>query len=313
MAQAACYEAWTDSGADPAALTVFPCPRVGLAEVRNRLLPLCRGEILLSLNDDVLASPNLLEAHFAAHQQAQRTITVSGYSPWVVHAPDRIFDRLLRETGMVFFYHTMMDANSQPTQPAEHDWGFRHAWGLNMSMPLRVVRQLGGFSVYPAKYGYEDIEMAYRMHIACAAPVRFCPDAVAQHDHRMDPAEYFSREYKLGYASPGFALQSPQCAQALFRRDLLSHKEVAFARDAVEKDQAQIPVQYAAFENVALQPSQHLDTHSPHWSATLRDALYQQHLPIKRFMFRAGLLDAIDGYSCSPERILNSIKALVPA
>ena len=34
---------------------------------------------------------------------------VLGSAPWKVHEPDSLFDRLIRETSMVFFYDQMTD------------------------------------------------------------------------------------------------------------------------------------------------------------------------------------------------------------
>jgi len=50
---------------------------------------------MLSTNDDVLADPGFVKAHFRCHEEARRegrVVIVSGFSPWVVHEPDRAFD-----------------------------------------------------------------------------------------------------------------------------------------------------------------------------------------------------------------------------
>src|SRR5690606_7562160 len=138
-----------------------------------------------------------LAAHVAAHEEADRELgrpaMVVGAAPWKVHAPDRLFDRLLRETSMVFFYDRM----NTPEARADRwrDWGFRHAWGLNVSARTDLVRDAGGMSVFPTTYGYEDDELAFRLHERHGTPVLYRPEARARHDHRMDPADYLRREY----------------------------------------------------------------------------------------------------------------------
>lgn len=94
----AAERAWSDAGGRH--LRVVECEKVGLAGVRNRLLEVARGRIMVSINDDVLAEHEFLDSHVRAHRDAGRTTVVSGFSPWVVHEPDRMFDRLIRETSI---------------------------------------------------------------------------------------------------------------------------------------------------------------------------------------------------------------------
>lgn len=296
QSEVAAQAAWTTD----ASLHVQECPKIGLAAVRNALLPRAQGRILLSINDDVLAEPGFLEAHVAAHDEAARHdinqgrgVIISGSSPWVVHQPDRVFDRLIRETSMVFFYNRMDQSSSvseSTTASLEHwhNWGFRHAWGLNMSMPIALVRELGGFVVLPAKYGYEDNEIAYRLASQFGCPVLYRPEAIAHHDHRMEPREYFEREYKLGYAAWGFARGCRECAGAMFRRDISSPEELADACAFVETDIDTARQSAAIVESTAGQSA------ASATAARIAD-LYDQHLPAKRWCWKRGLLDAATG------------------
>ena len=146
-------------GAGGGALQLIEVPRCGITNVRNHLLARASGRVMLSTNDDVIPDPRLLEAHAREHEAASgrgTPVIVSGSSPWVVHQPDRLFDRLVRETSMVFFHDRMIAAQAEPMR----DWGYRHAWGLNMSAPMDLVREVGGFTVFPAWYGYEDNELS---------------------------------------------------------------------------------------------------------------------------------------------------------
>ncbi len=127
------------------------CEKQGQAAVRNRLLGLARGTTLVFLNDDMIPAPGLLAAHLAAQRACEssgRSALVVGDAPWVVHEPDRLFDRLVRETSMVFFYDRM----NQARDDRDRDWGFRHAWLLNLSAPAALVREVGGFTVFPSTY-----------------------------------------------------------------------------------------------------------------------------------------------------------------
>ncbi len=274
-------------------LVVVARPKEGLAAVRNALLARARGRVMVSLNDDVLPESDLLERHAAAHsRRGARPAVVVGASPWVVHDPDRLFDRLIRETSMIFFFDRMEALLAAGEAGPDHDWGFRHCWGLNFSAPMALAREVGGFGVFPATYGYEDNEFAFKLAARFGCPVLFRPEAVASHDHRMDPDDYLARERKLGFAAWGFAHASPRCAAAMFGRDLRSSEEIDYSRAFVEREHATAERMRAVLCDLANIPADAAPEPRHPACATVMAALYQQHLLLKRWEWRRGLLEA---------------------
>lgn len=280
--------AWPVSRAER--LRVVPCPKVGQAALRNTLLALASGDTLLFLNDDMRPEPGLLEAHLRA--QARAPSLVIGAAPWVVHHPDRLFDRLVRETSMIFFYDQMDRKLASGEASPDHDWGFRHAWMLNLSAPARLVRDAGGIGVFPCTYGYEDDELAFRIQRLTRVPVRYAPDARAHHDHRMDPGDYLARERRLGFAAWGFAHAAPECALAMFGRDVTSPDHLAACRTLLEFDRPLADRIRPVFAELAELPGDAIPGPAHPATDTLLHAIYQQHIPLKRWEFRRGLLDA---------------------
>lgn len=276
-------EAWS-----PAAgvLRVITCPRDGYNAARNRLLPLCQGQTLISLNDDVRPGPAFLATHVREQQRAavsERPAIIVGRSPWVRSEPDRLFDRLIRETSMVFFYDQMTDADP------DRDWGFRHAWGLNISMPTAAAIGVGGWTAFPMEYGYDDIEIAWRLQDRLGLPVLYRPQAVAPHDHRLEPRAYLEREFRLGRSAWLFARRNPGFARDVFGRDITSHDELAYSHAFVKRERAAAAQVLESFGRLADIPSDVVD--GPH-ARTLLTMVYQQHLLLKRWMWRAGLVAA---------------------
>ncbi len=287
--------AWTAAGGERGQLQIAVCPRGGLAAVRNALLPFVRGKLLLSLNDDLLAEPQLLQRHVEGHERLSgyASAVVVGDSPWVVRERRSVFEAMLEGTSMVFFYHRMRGEDGAPDKDVDRDWGFRHAWGLNMSMPMDAVRRVGGFTQYPSWYGYEDNEIAFKMRERLGAcPVVFVPGARGWHDHAMTPREYVAREYKLGYAALGFARTSGACSLAMFRRDILSEEEqakcVRIASEGAEGARALMEW----FEGLAQTPATMENS-----DATQLARAYDRHLPLKRWAWNAGLRDALEDAS----------------
>ena len=280
LAASAAREAWDKCRAR---LEVVTCGRAGYSPARNRLLEHARGRVLVSLNDDVVPAPELLEAHLA-EQDAVRArggeAVIMGNSPWKIHEPDRLIDRLIRETSMVFFYDRM------GTDDPDRDWGFRHAWGLNCSIPLDRVREVGGWTAFPFAYGYDDLELAHRLQ---PMPVLYRPTARAEHDHRYEPDEYLMRELRLGHSAWLFAREHPAFARALFGCDPTTRKELSYFHAFVHRERGAARRLLASFRRLAEIPADAVD--GPHGQALIR-LLYEQHLLLKRWMWRSGLLEA---------------------
>ncbi|MFM9995469.1 MAG: glycosyltransferase family 2 protein [Phycisphaerales bacterium] len=280
--------------------TVLAGPRQGPAAARNRAIARARGSLLLLLNDDVIPAPDLIARHAETHESlaaeavrtgrdgAIRPAMILGSAPWVVHRPDRLFDRLIRETSMVFFYDRMGGAEGASVAP-NRDWGFRHAWTLNLSVPTAVVREVGGFSESLPSACYEDLEWAWRVRERFGSPVLYRPAARVEHDHRYEPAAYLERERTLGADAFRLAAASPACARAVFGRDVDSPDELAYSRAFVERERAAAERLELSFLALADLPASAVD--GPH-AARLVTLIYEQHLLLKRWHWRRGLLEA---------------------
>lgn len=294
-------DTWGRAGRNAERLTVVQGPKAGLAAVRNRLIPHLRGTIVVSLNDDVIVRPGFLDAHADAHAGTSRPRIIVGRTPWRVHEPDSFFARLIRETSMVFFHHVM-----QRDPSPDRDWGFRHAWPLNLSVPARLVRDLGGWTVFPATYGFEDDDFAFRASQRFACPVLYRPAALAIHDHAMSPREYLEREYRLGYASWGFAHASAECARAMFGRDITA--ETHYSREFTHHQLADARRAWPVFRSLADTPPRAFGD----GSALAVSLAYQQHLPLKRWAWRRGHLHAAEGVPMDPALGLEPLLSEAP-
>ena len=282
-------DAWPNGSRRPR-LDVITCPGpAGPNPVRNRLMKSCRGRTLIALNDDVRPDTDLVAVHHGQQQRAAasgRPAVIVGRCPWVRPDHDRLFDRLIRETSMVFFYDRMNTADPN------HDWGFRHAWSLNLSMPAGTVTDVGGWADVRDEYGHDDIELAWRLKTHRDLPVLYRPSAVAVHDHRISPREYLRREYRLGRSAWLYTRRNPAFARDLFGRDISSADEVAYCRAFVDHERGSTRRLLASFERLAGLDADVVD--GPH-TAALLGLVYEQHLPLKRWMWRKGLLAAADG------------------
>ncbi len=308
--------AWASSAphrASPAGatLTVMELPKQGYMGVRRDILARATGQVLVSLNDDVELCPGFLAAHARRHLAAPGPAIVVGDSPWKVHSGDTLFDRMVRETSLIFFYDQMY-AKAATLGP-EHDWGYRFCYGLNFSAPLDLVREVGGFADHADTYGYDDIELAFRLKRAFKTPVLFEPKAAALHDHRYTPRDVIRREYNLGRAAWKFARSSREFALDLFGRDITSECELAYSREFVSRERKSAMGLAPEFVSLGETPSGLVapsgmaaplgllgssGLHSPSGTsapsagaAGVVRALAQQFMLLKRWLWRRGLLD----------------------
>lgn len=278
--------------------------RLGIAEAKNRGIEHARGELLLLINDDILPGEGFVAAHVRAHRsvqgaRAERALVV-GWSPWKVQERDSLFARALRETSMVFFYDQMITPEGVALRGRDHDWGYRHAWNLNLSLERSLAEEVGGFRPALANCCYEDVEFAYRATRAGGEvgengliPVFFEPEALAEHDHAYTARGYLEREWRLGYSAHGFAVAAPEAAQAVFGRDVASAEEYAFARAFVAREggrEGRFLRDFEGLEGVA--PDAGGVGEAGRWAVELA---YGQHLLLKRLAFMRGLIAAFDG------------------
>ncbi len=123
----------------------------------------------------------------------------------------------------------------------------------------------------------------------------FRPGAVARHDHRYEPRQYLEREFRLGFAALGFARTTPACALAMFGRDVAGAEELEYSRAFVERERVGAARLARPFESLASMPAHAIPGDAARHARELVTLLYQQHLPLKRWMWRAGLIAAHQG------------------
>lgn len=230
-------------------VTVVTGERGGPAAARNRALQHAHGQVVLFLNDDVVPAPGLVDHHRAAHRDGAPRL-VLGEAPLAVPAGDRVLDRLTRETALLFFYSDMNRVER------DRDWGFRHAWTLNVSVPRSICAEFDEGLAYPM---FDDLEWAFRVTSEHAAPVVYRPEASVTHHHRYEPGQILAREALLGHQALALHRVNPACAISVFGdRFDGSAASIEDARALLTPDAAR---EYAHFEEVAVRPALSANIH----------------------------------------------------
>ncbi|MCB9913719.1 MAG: glycosyltransferase [Planctomycetes bacterium] len=159
----------------PIPLRVVHRENGGLAAARNSGLAVARGELVLLVNDDTIAAPDLVEAHLAAHERlAGAKVCVLGTFEQPQAALDNALMRYLEHSTEVFDYARL--------KPGPLDG--LHFYTCNVSAPLDAIRAVGGYDPSFRHYGCEDTDLGLRLE-AAGYVVHFDPRARAEHRHLM--------------------------------------------------------------------------------------------------------------------------------
>lgn len=171
----------------PFALRALALPGRGPAAARNCGAAQAQGQLLIFLDDDVEATPALIEAHVQAHAGASGRVVIGYLSP-VVREPGSIFGIQLRHWWEAMFQHMR--------QPG-HRYGYRDLLAGNLSLAAELFAQVGGFD--PALRCHEDYELGIRL-IAAGASLSFSADAAGYHHETTNLDRSLQRKYQEGQA-----------------------------------------------------------------------------------------------------------------
>jgi GT2 family glycosyltransferase len=168
-------------------------PNAGPAAARNRGVGLASGGLLLFIDDDVVATPELIERHVQSHREGgdgqvvigpMATPPDAGLSPWVQWEQTMLYRQ----------YRAMVDGVYEPTP--------RQFYTGNASVPRGAVVAVGGFDTRFRRA--EDIELAYRLEDA-GLRFTFNPGAIGYHHAERSFASWLQNAYDYGVCDVVFA------------------------------------------------------------------------------------------------------------
>jgi glycosyltransferase involved in cell wall biosynthesis len=181
-------------------LRVFRQRHSGLAEAKNLGVFAARSPIVIFLDDDDLADPNLIAAHLAMHIAHPQTGTaVLGHTRLAPDVGRFPVMRHVTEVGYQLFSYDWM----RPGQIL----GYTEFWGGRSSCKRELLITHGVFNPI-FRFGYEDIECAWRL-----APhglrVIYEPAASSIMIRAISFDDFCTRSYVQGRSLLQFALLHP--------------------------------------------------------------------------------------------------------
>ena len=127
------------------------------------------GEVVVFLDDDMRPMPDLLEAHAAAQERHPGCAVIGNALTAPELGPSLVYDYL--------------DSRGVHKLPPDSPMPARYFLTNNASVPRRAFDDAGLFDESFRSYGFEDMEIAFRLEERAGLGFRYCPEAVAHHIH----------------------------------------------------------------------------------------------------------------------------------
>jgi glycosyltransferase involved in cell wall biosynthesis len=159
----------------------------GAAPTRNAGLRQATGDIVLFIDNDILAEPDLIEKHLEYHSiHANASVIGSVVTPW-----DHRTDPFLR------YLHHRRIYNPYTITSGPIDFSYYHTG--NVSTPRATLLESGGFNEDFFIYGMEDIELGYRLQ-KLGSQMVYGDRARATHYYFPTYDEFIQRSEQAGYS-----------------------------------------------------------------------------------------------------------------
>jgi|SRR5450755_529074 GT2 family glycosyltransferase len=147
-----------------------------IAEPKNAGAQSATGDLLVFVDSGMLCPPGFLAEHVAAHRGRPGHVLAGAVLGW--DSSDK----------SALFWETL-DLRHLPAEFADPrasrwadcaDTAWMLIWGANMSMSRRAFTECGGFDAGLVGWGWDDLELAYRLALS-GYPLGYSPGAWAAH------------------------------------------------------------------------------------------------------------------------------------
>lgn len=183
----------------------------GQGIARNLGIHHAKGEIIVFLGDDIMVTPTFLHSHDVAHKTSAHTknpVGVLGKIFWDPTLPHTPFMDWVTNGSSIFgrfgghqFAYEKLDRGESPN--------FNFFYTSNLSLP-RSLLQKASFDPDFHHYGWEDIELGYRLEKKHHLRLLYAPSAVAYHDHLLTEKTLEPRMEAIGRSVVFFHQKHPE-------------------------------------------------------------------------------------------------------
>ncbi len=163
----------------------------GASRARNAALEVASGEVIIFTGDDIFPAPDFINRHYENYLKFGPEVASLGRLDWHPDIKVNYLMKHITEIGCEQFGFIAL--------PVYQFIDFRHFYTSNISVSRKLLdTQKEYFSLDFDKYGFEDIELAYRLQKS-GMRVYYDPDIFATHHHIYDSVDKFiNRQISAG-------------------------------------------------------------------------------------------------------------------
>ena len=200
----------------------------GQGPTRNHGVEHAQGSIIILIGDDIICSPTFLEKHLAVHQKHPK-LNVAGlgkikWEPNLELTP--LMQWLTHGSSILGRYGGHQFAYEKLSHRKWADYNFFYT--SNISLKKELLEKYP-FDPAFARYGWEDIELGYRLTQKAGLKIYYEPEALVYHNHLITLEDFEKRMRAIGAASHIIHQKYPELNKVpsplkRFIFKLLSHK-----------------------------------------------------------------------------------------
>lgn len=176
----------------------------GRSAARNAGLKVATGELVVFLDDDMEVAPGFLAAHLAFHATPGR-LGVGN----VVNAPEVTDSPIVR----------YMSTRGAQKILARGPLPWKYFSSNNSSVRMADLKRVGFFDEEFVTYGFEDLELGYRLHFDAGLTPGFVAGARSLHIHYHDLEDVLRKKYLSGRSSLAIMFRKHPEARRLMKYD----------------------------------------------------------------------------------------------
>lgn len=172
---------------------------------RNRGVKKATGDIILFIGDDILAEPGFLMQHANVHTlHPEEDVVVLGHTTWDPSIEINDYMRFLESSGWQFAYHLLSPGFTDHPEP------YKFFYTSNISLKKSLFEKEKGFDKRFTEYGWEDIELGYRLWKNHGMRLYYEPDAQVFHLHELPESALEGRMRAVGRSAVRFEKIQPK-------------------------------------------------------------------------------------------------------
>ena len=175
----------------------------GPAAARNRGVDAARGELILFMDDDIAAAPDLLATHQRLHDEGgDERLGVLGRVDWDPSLEVTPFMQWLDRSGLQFGYDTWL--REGPIDPP-----YAAFYTCNVSLHRSLLVASGGFDERFPYAAFEDMELAFRLATQ-GFHLDYRPRAQGFHTRAMELRGFCARMRRVGESAELMRMAAPE-------------------------------------------------------------------------------------------------------